>query len=49
MHKPLVVGPKHLAVPCILESCLPSSFVDEVDIITSDLVLHSFIVYLNTK
>jgi hypothetical protein len=49
MHKLLVVRPKRPAVPCILQSYLPSSFVDEVDIITPDLVLHSFIVYLNTE
>jgi hypothetical protein len=48
MHKPLVVAPEHLAVSCISESCLPSSFVDEVDIITLDLVLHGFVICLNT-
>jgi hypothetical protein len=48
MHIPLVVALECLTVPCILESCLPSSFIDKVDIITSELVLRSFIVCLNT-
>jgi hypothetical protein len=47
MHKLLVVAPECLAVPCISESCLPSSFVDKVDIITPELVLRGFIVCLN--
>jgi hypothetical protein len=49
IHKLLVIAPKHLAVPCILERCLPSSFFDEVDIITLNLVLRNFIVCLNTR
>jgi hypothetical protein len=48
MHKPLVIAPEHLAVPCISESCLPSCFIDEVDIITPELVRRGFIVCLNT-
>jgi hypothetical protein len=48
MHKPLVVAPEHLAVPCILESCLLSSFINKVNIITLELVLHDFVVCLNT-
>jgi hypothetical protein len=48
VHKLLVVALEHLAVPCILESCLPSLFVDEVDIITSDLVLRGIVVCLDT-
>jgi hypothetical protein len=48
MHKPLVIVPERLMVPCILESCLPSSFIDKVDIITLELVLSGFIVCLDT-
>jgi hypothetical protein len=48
VHKPLVIAPEHLAVPCISRSCLPSCFVDKVDIITLELVLHGFVVCLNT-
>jgi hypothetical protein len=48
MHKPLVIAPERLAVPCILESCLPFLFVDKVDIITSELVLHNFVLCMNT-
>jgi hypothetical protein len=39
LHKPLVEAPEHLAVLCISESCLPSYFIDEVNIITPELVL----------
>jgi hypothetical protein len=49
MHKPLVVAPECLAVPCISESCLPSLFVNEVDIITPELVQRGFVVSLNTR
>jgi hypothetical protein len=48
MHKPPMIVPERLAVPCISESCLPSCFIDQVDIIVSELVLHGFIVCLNT-
>jgi hypothetical protein len=43
MCKPLVVAPEHLVVPCISESCLPSAFIDNVNIITPKLVLHGFV------
>jgi hypothetical protein len=33
MHKPLVIALERLAVQCISESCLPSCFLDQVDII----------------
>jgi hypothetical protein len=49
MHEPLVIAPERLAVPCISESCLSSSFVDEVDIITPELVLCGFVVCLNMR
>jgi hypothetical protein len=41
----------HLELPTMqksLESCLPSSFIDKVDIITLELVLRGFVVCLNT-
>jgi hypothetical protein len=47
MHKLLVVAPECLTVPRISESYLPSYFVDKVDIITLELVLHGFVVCLN--
>jgi hypothetical protein len=47
MHKPLVIALERLVVPCILKSCLPSCFVNQVDIITLELVLHDFIVCLD--
>jgi hypothetical protein len=43
-----VVALERLAVLCISESCLPSSFIDKVDIITSELVLRCLVVCLNT-
>jgi hypothetical protein len=49
IHEPLVIVLERLMVPCILESCLPSSFIDKVNIITPELVLRSFIVCLNTR
>jgi hypothetical protein len=48
MYKLLVVVPEHLAVPCISESCLPSLFIDKIDITTLELVLHGFVICLNT-
>jgi hypothetical protein len=48
MHKPLVIALEPLAVPCISERCLPSCFVDQVNIIVSKLVLCSFVICLDT-
>jgi hypothetical protein len=48
MNKPLVTALECLVVPCILDSCLPSCFIDEVDIIASELILHGFIVCPDT-
>jgi hypothetical protein len=42
-----VVASERLAVPCISESYLPSSFIDKIDIIMSELVMRSFVVCLN--
>jgi hypothetical protein len=47
MHKPLVIALERLMVLCILDSCLPPSLIDEVDIITLELVLRSFVVCLD--
>jgi hypothetical protein len=38
-----------LVVPCIFNSRLPSSLIDEVNVITSELVLRGFIVCLDTE
>jgi hypothetical protein len=48
VHEPLVIAAECLSVPCVLESCLPSSLIDEVDIITPELVLHGFVICLDT-
>jgi hypothetical protein len=48
IHEPLVIVLEHLTVSCILESCLPSSLIDEVDIITPELVLCGFVICLDT-
>jgi hypothetical protein len=44
MHEPLVIVLKRLTIPCVSKSCLPSSLVNEVDIITPELVLRSFVI-----
>jgi hypothetical protein len=33
MHKPLVVAPECLVVPCISDHRSPSTFIDEVDVL----------------
>jgi hypothetical protein len=43
MHKPLVVAPERLVVLCILDRHSPSTFVDEVHVLTPQLFLHRFI------
>jgi hypothetical protein len=48
MHEPLMIASKHLTVLCVSKRCLPSLLIDEVDIITSELVLRCFVVYLDT-
>jgi hypothetical protein len=49
MHEPLMIASECLAVPCIFNSRLPSFFINNVDIFTSELVLHSFIICLDTE
>jgi hypothetical protein len=47
-HKPLLVVFECLVVPCIFNSRLSSSFINEVKILTSELVLCGFVVCLDT-
>jgi hypothetical protein len=44
-----MIASECLMVPCILDSYLPSSLIDEVDVLTSELVLCDFVVCLDTK
>jgi hypothetical protein len=46
-HEPLLVAFECLVVPCIFNSRLSSSFIDEADILTSELVLRGFVVCLD--
>jgi hypothetical protein len=46
-HELLVVAPECLSVACIFISRLPYLLIDQVDILTPDLVLRGFIVYLD--
>jgi hypothetical protein len=47
-HEPLLVVFECLVGPCIFNSRLPSSFINEVNILVSELVLRGFIVCLDT-
>jgi hypothetical protein len=47
-HKLLLVVFECLAVPCIFNSRLPSSFINEVDMLSSELVLCGFVICLDT-
>jgi hypothetical protein len=49
MHEPLMIVLECLAVPHIFNSGLPSSLIDEVDVIMPELVLHGFIICLDTE
>jgi hypothetical protein len=46
-HELLMIALERLMVPCISDRCLPSSLVDEVDVIILELVLCGFIVCLD--
>jgi hypothetical protein len=48
-HEPLVVALERLPVACIFNNSLPSSLVNQVDILTPELVLRGFVVYLYTQ
>jgi hypothetical protein len=47
MHELLVTASERLSVPCILNNCFPSSLINEINIITSELVLRGFVVCLD--
>jgi hypothetical protein len=47
-HELLVVAPERLSVACIFNSSLSSSLVDQVDILTPELILRDFVVFLYT-
>jgi hypothetical protein len=47
-HKSLVIALERLTVLFVLDSYLPSSLINEVDVITLELVLHGFVVCLDT-
>jgi hypothetical protein len=47
-HKTLLVVFECLTVPCIFDSRLSSSLIDEVDIFTLELVLRGFVICLDT-
>jgi hypothetical protein len=42
-HEPLVIALECLTVLCVFDSCLRSSLIDEVDVITRELVLRGWI------
>jgi hypothetical protein len=44
-----MVASECMEVPCIFNSRLSSSLVDEVDVITPELVLHGFVICLDTE
>jgi hypothetical protein len=44
-----MIAPEWLAVPCIFNSRLSSSFIDEDDIFTSELVLCGLIICLDIE
>jgi hypothetical protein len=48
VHEPLLVAFECMAMPCIFNSRLSSSFIDEVDILAPELVLCGFVVCLDT-
>ena len=43
VHEPLMIAPERLVVACISDCCSPSSFVNEVHIVTPQLLLHGFV------
>jgi hypothetical protein len=49
LHEPLVVAPERLPVAYIFNSSLPSLLVNQVDILTSELVLRGFVICLYTQ
>jgi hypothetical protein len=49
LHEPLVVAPERLPVVCIFNNRLSSLLIDQVDILTPELVLRGFVVCLDTQ
>jgi hypothetical protein len=49
LHEPLVVAPERLPVACIFNSRLSSSLIDQVDILMPELILHGFVICLDTQ
>jgi hypothetical protein len=49
LHEPLVVASERLPVACIFNSSLPFSLIDQVDILTPELVPRDFIICLDTQ
>ena len=43
VHEPLVIAPERLVVACISDCCSPPSFVNEVHVVTLQLLLHGFV------
>jgi len=48
MHKPLVIAPERLVVPCILDCSSPPPFVKKVHVVSSLLFLQGLIKSLDT-
>jgi hypothetical protein len=48
-HEPLMIASERLTVPYIFNSRLSYSLIDEVEVITPELVLRGFIVYLDME
>jgi hypothetical protein len=48
-HERLVVVPERLPVACIFNSSLSSSFIDQVDILTPELILRGFVICPDTQ
>jgi hypothetical protein len=49
VYEQLLIALERLAIPCIFNSRLSSSFINKVDIFTPELVLRVFIVNLDTE
>ena len=43
VHEPLMIAPERLVVACISDCCSPPSFINEVHVVTPQLLLHGFI------
>ena len=43
VHEPLMIAPERLVVECISDCCSPPSLVNEVHVVTPQLLLHGFV------